>query len=230
MTRILALDTATEACSVALLDGDTLYARYRVAPREHAQLVLSLVAEVLAEAGLALADMDALAFGRGPGGFTGVRIATSVVQGLAFAVARPVVPVSTLRALAQGQVRECHAEAVAAAIDARMGEVYFGLYVRDGQGLMRLVGEERVCVPEQVPAAPEGPALVGAGSGWQAYGEALGAALPKAVPVAGERYPDARDIAQLAAADFAAGLAVPAEQAQPVYLRDQVADKPKPRP
>ncbi|MBI2381037.1 MAG: tRNA (adenosine(37)-N6)-threonylcarbamoyltransferase complex dimerization subunit type 1 TsaB [Gammaproteobacteria bacterium] len=228
MTRILALDTATEACSVALLDGARVYKRYKFAPREHAQLVLSLVAEVLAEAGLALKDLDALAFGCGPGGFTGVRIATGVVQGLAFALDKPVLAVSTLRALAQGMARRHGATAVAAAIDARMGEVYFGAYRADERGIMRLAGEERVCAPEAV-TVPAAEGWNGVGSGFGAYGERLSAVLPGLAGVDAERFPEAEDILPLAAADFAAGLAVPADLTQPVYLRDKVADKPAPR-
>lgn len=228
MPRILALDTATEACSAAVLDGERLIARSRIAPREHAQLILTMVREVLDEANLALSELDAIAFGRGPGGFTGVRIATGVVQGLAFGAGKPVIPVSTLRALAQGAARDAGASAVIAAIDARMGEVYVGNFVRDDKGLMQPAGEERVCAPGAVSAPPRSD-WVGTGSGWNEYREALASCVPVAAVETLVRYPDARDIAILAASDFLAGLALPADKALPVYLRDQVADKPKPK-
>lgn len=228
MPRILALDTATEACSVALVDGSRRFSRSLFAPREHAARVLDMVAEVLAESGLALADMDALAFGRGPGGFTGVRIATSVVQGLAYAANKPVVPVSTLRALAQGLAREQGVRAVLAAIDARMGEVYAARFAQDENGLMQAVDAERVCPPEAV-RADDAIGLWGTGSGWSEYGERLRAGCPGIRVEEGMRFPQALDIAILAEADFQGGMAVSPELALPVYLRDQVAEKPRPR-
>src|SRR5690554_5943555 len=127
--KLLAIDTATEACSVALLvDGQT-FDRYAVIPRLHARQVLPMVQQVLDEAGTALAAVDAIAFGQGPGAFTGLRIAAGVVQGLAFALDKPVLPVSSLAAIAQRVWREQQAGQVAVAIDARMDEVYWGCYV-----------------------------------------------------------------------------------------------------
>jgi len=217
--KLLAVETATEACSVALyLDGE-VQESFRIAPRGHTDLVLGMADSLLAEAGLVLADMDALAFGRGPGAFTGVRIATGVIQGMAFAANLPVVPVSTLAALAQRGLREYGWQRVAAAIDARMNEVYWGLF-EERDGLMRPMQDEVVCPPEQTPLA-EGEGWHGIGSGWQAYGEAL---LARQAGVAddyrGEELPHAADIAVLAAADI--DNAVSAEQAMPVYLRDKV--------
>ncbi len=128
MTTLLALDTATEACSVALLHDGRVLSHYEVIPRMHAQRLLPMIKDLLAEAGVALSAVDGIAFGRGPGAFTGVRIAIGVVQGLAFALERPVLPVSTLAVLAQRALREQGAQQVAAAIDARMDEVYWGCY------------------------------------------------------------------------------------------------------
>ena len=128
MTTLLALDTATECCSAALLHDGTVTARSEVIPRQHAQRLLPMIEELLGERQLRLQDVDALVFGRGPGAFTGVRIATGMVQGLAFAADKPVIAVSNLAALAQRAWREHGAETVAAAIDARMDEVYWGLY------------------------------------------------------------------------------------------------------
>lgn len=219
--KLLAVETATEACSVALyLDGE-VREDFRIAPREHARLVLGMADTLLADAGVSLADMDALAFGRGPGAFTGVRIATSVVQGMAFASELPVVPVSTLAALAQGALREFGWQKVAAAIDARMNEVYWATYEYT-DGLMQAQGDERVCAPEQVPIL-NGQDWYGIGSGWLTFADALAERQTDAIAGAtGEYYPHAQDVAVLAAAAAAQGLAVDAEQALPVYLRDQV--------
>lgn len=217
--KLLALESATESCSVALRDGDTVYARSQLAPREHAALLLPMVEAVLAEAGLTLAGLDAVAFGRGPGSFTGVRIAASVTQGLAFAADLPVLPVSTLAALAQGAWREHGVHRVAAAIDARMGEVYWGLY-REQDGVMLPEGEEGVFAPELVPL-PRAADCTGAGSAWATYADALAERCGIATHY-GDRYPQAVDILTLAAAAWHAGKAVDAALAQPVYLRDKV--------
>jgi len=219
--KLLAIETATEACSVALyIDGD-VREDFRMAPREHARLVLGMADELLAEAGLKVTDLDALAFGRGPGAFTGVRIATSVVQGIAFAAELPVVPVSTLAALAQGGHREHGWTRIAAAIDARMNEVYWAIY-ECTEGLVQPVEEEVVCPPQAV-ALPEGERWYGIGSGWLSYADALTERLGDRVSGAlGEVYPHAQDIAVLAAEAISRGEAVSPEQALPVYLRDQV--------
>ncbi|MFC0710970.1 tRNA (adenosine(37)-N6)-threonylcarbamoyltransferase complex dimerization subunit type 1 TsaB [Azorhizophilus paspali] len=219
MTTLLALDTATEACSVALLHKGCAFGRHAVIPRLHAQRVLPMVQELLGEAGIALSAVDAIAFGRGPGAFTGVRIAVGVVQGLAFALQRPVLPVSDLALLAQRAHRERGVDQVAAAIDARMDEVYWGCY-RLEEGEMRLVGGEAVLAPERVelPRLASGD-WFGAGTGWTHAGR-----MPVA-PTAwdADLLPDALDLLSLAGFAWRRGEAVPAEQAQPVYLRDKVA-------
>lgn len=223
MTTLLALDTATEACSVALLHEGRVLSRYEVIPRLHAQRVLPMVQEVLAEAGIALAAVDAIAFGRGPGAFTGVRIAVGVVQGLAFALDRPVLPVSNLAVLAQRAHREQGATRVAAAIDARMDEVYWGCYQLEG-GEMRLAGVEAVLPPEQaaLPRGADGE-WFGAGTGW---GYAARIPVSPSAMDAG-LLPHAEDLLTLASFAWARGEAVAAEQAQPVYLRDNVATPKK---
>ncbi|MDH0334866.1 tRNA (adenosine(37)-N6)-threonylcarbamoyltransferase complex dimerization subunit type 1 TsaB [Pseudomonas otitidis] len=220
MTTLLALDTATEACSVALLHEGRVLSHYEVIPRQHAQRLLPMIQDLLGEAGVALSAVDAIAFGRGPGAFTGVRIAIGVVQGLAFALERPVLPVSNLAVLAQRAHREQGVTQVAAAIDARMDEVYWGCY-RLEAGEMRLAGVEAVLPPEQV-ALPRDAAgdWFGAGTGWGTYGERL------AVPTQGRDaalLPHAQDLLALAGFAWARGEAVAADAAQPVYLRDNVA-------
>ena len=143
--KILALDTATEACSAALLSGDgSVYERHDIAPRRHAELILPMVDGILTEAGLGLNDLDAIAFGRGPGAFTGVRIAAGVTQGLALGAGLPVIPVSSLAALAQPALGK--AAIVLPAIDARMGEVYWAAYESDQDGLVTALAGEQVAL------------------------------------------------------------------------------------
>lgn len=234
--NLLALETATEACSVALLritaDGRReVVARRRHAPRQQTELILPMVDEVLAEAGLALNALDALAYSRGPGAFTGVRIAAAVTQGLALGADLPVVPVSSLQALAQGAARLRGAEAVLASFDARMQEIYAGVFRQDASGLMQPLADEVACRPEAVPEALRtawttlGEAVrVGAGSGWATYGTLLAATLPVGAQ-AGDLEPDAEDVATLALPLLRAGGAVAPEFALPVYLRDDVWKK-----
>jgi tRNA threonylcarbamoyladenosine biosynthesis protein TsaB len=220
--RILALDTATEACSAALWVAGEVRERFAVEPRRHGALILGMMEDLLSEAGLALGDLDAIAFGRGPGSFTGVRIATGVAQGAALGAGLPVLPVSTLAALAQGQFRRHGLGATLAAFDARMGEVYWGAYRVDAGGVARGVGSEQVGTPQAVRLPAGGP-WHGAGSGWAAHGEALRARLgPALAGVDPEASCRAQDVARLAAADLAEGRAVAAEAALPVYLRDRV--------
>ena len=218
--KLLALDTATEACSVALnLDGEVIE-RFELTPRRHSRDLLPMVEVILSQAGLSLKQLDALAFGRGPGAFTGLRVATAMVQGLAFAVDLPVVPVSTLAALAQQGLREHKASKVLSAIDARMDEVYWGAF-SESEGLMVPVAAEIVAMPENVVVPVMEGHWFGMGTGW-AYRNRLSANV---VDCQIEAWPHAHDIALLAAADFKQGKGLPAEQAMPVYLRDKVALK-----
>ena len=219
MTTLLALDTATEACSVALLHDGKVLSHYEVIPRLHAQRLLPMIKTIMAEAGIGLSALDAIAFGRGPGAFTGVRIAIGVVQGLAYGLERPVLPVSNLAVLAQRALREHGVHQVAAAIDARMDEVYWGCY-REVAGEMRLLGAEAVLPPEQVALPPDVSGdWFGAGTGW-GYAERL------PVNVVGHdagMLPHAQDLLTLATFAWQRGEAIIADDAQPVYLRDKVA-------
>ncbi|MFO7639918.1 MAG: tRNA (adenosine(37)-N6)-threonylcarbamoyltransferase complex dimerization subunit type 1 TsaB [Candidatus Competibacteraceae bacterium] len=220
--KLLALETATEACSAAVWVDGAVLERYELAPRRHAALILPMIDSVLAEAGLRAIQLDAIAFGRGPGAFTGVRIAVGIVQGIAFAADLPVVPVSTLAALALGAARETGQTRIAAALDARMGEVYWGCYASSGADA-ELLGEEWVIPPATVSAPPG--EWFGAGSGWATYG----ALLSRRLTVGGwlsECYPHAGDVARLAADPRRRGDWMDAERALPVYLRNQVVAKP----
>ena len=223
--KILALDTATEACTVALwLDGQVLE---RSEPGgQHAERILPMVDALLAEAGLVLTQLDALAFGRGPGSFTGLRIGAGVAQGLAFGADLPVVPVSSLAALAQGQ----DAARVLAAFDARMQQVYWGAYVRNVQGIMEVQGAEGVFAPQGTPL-PAGDDWRGAGPGWDAYHHVLRQHLGRRlVTWQPHCLPQARHVAELGVAGYRSGAAIAAEAALPVYIRDYVAVKQRSRP
>jgi tRNA threonylcarbamoyladenosine biosynthesis protein TsaB len=222
--RILAIDTATEACSAALLDGERCVARYEEPGRGHAERILPMVGEVLREAGMTLAQVDGIAVGRGPGAFTGVRIAISVAQGLAFAVDRKIALVSDLAALAQRAVDDHDAPTVLAGIDARMGEVYWGVYERGPDGLVALVGEEQVTAAGEV-RFPPGADWHGAGSAWAVEGlvrraQSMGGSETR---LHAASFPRAHEIARLSVPLFRGGHAVPPDHALPVYLRDRVA-------
>ncbi|WP_067519790.1 tRNA (adenosine(37)-N6)-threonylcarbamoyltransferase complex dimerization subunit type 1 TsaB [Endozoicomonas ascidiicola] len=218
--KILALDTATEACSVALnLDGEVIE-HFELSPRRHSRDLLPMVESLLAKAGVTLKQLDAIAFGRGPGAFTGLRVATAMTQGLAYAVDLPVIPVSTLAALAQQAYREQNTSHVLSAIDARMSEVYWGAYKAEN-GLMTPMLDEQVIAPQLVSAPVIETQWYGIGTGW-AFREQMPVTVFDCVT---ETWPRAYDIALLAAADFTMGKLLPAEQAMPVYLRDKVALK-----
>ncbi len=220
--RLLALETATEACSAALWVDGEVYERYELAPQRHAEHLLPMLDALLAEASLELAQMDALAFGRGPGAFTGLRIAAGVAQGIALGADLPVVPVSSLAALAQGMYRERGVTQVLAGFDARMGEVYWGMYRAGGDGFVEAAGRECVCPPEAVPLPPDGR-WTGAGTAWVRYGAQLSQRLGERLAgCEGERFPRARDIAELGVRYYRSGRAVDAARALPVYLRDKV--------
>jgi tRNA threonylcarbamoyladenosine biosynthesis protein TsaB len=222
---LLAIDTATENCSAALLIGDRLIEREAEIERGHAERILGMIDELLAEAGQPLASLDAIAFGRGPGAFTGVRLAAAVTQGLAFGADLPVLPVSDLRAVAQRVFdSEPAARSVLVCNDARMKEVYSGTFARGGGGLAEPVGDERVGPPGAVelPSGLAGGAH-GAGRGFRAYPD-LGARLqPCLAAVHAALLPRAREIVWIGREEYRAGRAVPAGQALPVYLRDDVA-------
>ena len=218
--KILALDTSTDACSAALWTDGAVVERFETG-RQHSERILPMVHEVLAEAGLVLTQLDAIAFGRGPGSFTGLRISAGVTQGLAFGANLPVVPVSSLAALAQG----VDASKVLAAIDARKNQVYWAVYQRNSQGIVELVDKESVVAPYDVKL-PEGKDWVGAGSGWDEYAAVLMERLiDHATEWRPQCFPRARFVAQLGAEAQEKNASLTPELALPVYLRDEVALK-----
>ncbi|WP_176228369.1 tRNA (adenosine(37)-N6)-threonylcarbamoyltransferase complex dimerization subunit type 1 TsaB [Aeromonas hydrophila] len=226
--KILAVDTATEACSAALLVGEQVFSRWEEAPRDHTRKILPMVQAVLDDAGITLDELDAIAFGRGPGSFTGVRIGIGVAQGLAFGAGVPLIGISTLAAMAQGAHRLDGAKQVLTAIDARMNEVYFGRYeLIDGR--MQLVGDEVVSDPAalvDVRGKLTGRVTC-VGTGFETYGEIL-SGLADALVASQVRFPAALDMLPLARSAWLAGEAVAVEQATPVYLRDKVTWKKLP--
>ena len=254
--NILALDTSTEACSVALLAGDRVITRYQEAPRGHAELILPMVDALLDEAGVTLKDLAAIAFGRGPGSFTGVRLASSVVQGLAYGAGVGVVPVSTLQAVALRALRDDDALAgttrathVIVCNDARMDEVYVGAFAR-GAAESTVVrpmplGPETVIPPAEV-VVPQGARedegegkgkaqnigvrWIGAGRGFKAYPELSRLRAEQGGVLAAVHetiLPRAEDILAIAIPEVAAGRVLPPTAALPIYVRDEVAKVPR---
>lgn len=217
MSTILAIETSSELASCALLRGDVVLSRSSSGVRTHSQAILPMVQELLAEAGIALRDCDAIAYGSGPGSFTGVRTACGIAQGLAFGAGLPVVPVVTLDAMALACQQAHGAQQVLTVLDARMGEVYWAQY--DFSDGVRTVIAPVLGAPDGV--APQGE-VVACGNGFAAYAQAL-AALPCAAGADAAIMPHAIQVGQLARIDFAAGKFVSAAEAQPLYLRNKIA-------
>lgn len=227
--RILAIDTATEACSAALWDNGNLFAHFEECPREHTQRILPLVKDILNQGNTALTELDALAFGRGPGSFTGVRIGIGIAQGLALGANLPMIGVSTLATMAQGAFRKSGATRVLAAIDARMSEVYWAEYTRDEQGVWH--GEETECVLKPEAVGERLKHLSGdwatVGTGWPAWPD-MAKESGLTLVDGNVLLPAAEDMLPIACQRFAAGKTVAVEQAEPVYLRNEVAWKKLP--
>jgi tRNA threonylcarbamoyladenosine biosynthesis protein TsaB len=220
MPIILAIETSSELASCALLNGTMLLARCSSGVRTHSQSILPMVQELLAEAGIALGDCDAIAFGAGPGSFTGVRTACGIAQGLAFGAGLPVVPVVTLAAMAQACREQTGAADVLAVLDARMGEVYWAQY-RYADGWQEVVAPS-LCAPGEVAPLPSTSPLAACGNGFSAYPDAFAGRDFSAAALAGVM-PHASQIAPLALIELSAGRSVAPAQAQPLYLRNKIA-------
>jgi tRNA threonylcarbamoyladenosine biosynthesis protein TsaB len=218
--KILAIETSTEYCSVALWQDGAVSEKFELVGQKHSEILMAMLDGVLSGAGVKLSQLDGIAFGAGPGSFTGVRIACGVAQGLALGANLPVIGICTLQAVAQGSGHD----KVIAALDARMAEVYFAVYEKQA-GVWRTVCAPCLCLPQDTPVV-EGKGWLGAGSGFAAHGTLLQArydgqlALVDAACV-----PQAKAIAELAAPLFAAGKGLDAALAMPLYLRDKVALK-----
>lgn len=219
--NILALDTSSHACSLALLYQGEVSVIHELAPMQQAQTILSFIDQLLSSKNITLKQLDALAFGCGPGSFTGVRIAASVIQGLGYAMNLPIIPISSLAALAQAAYMDLHWEKCWVAVDARMSEVYWGIYQVDHNQLVSLVGQESVCKPDKI-VIQDTEGWYGVGDGWGVYQPQI---VYKPLKIDAERVPMAKAIIQLAIPKFKQGAWVSALDALPVYLRDQVAKK-----
>jgi tRNA threonylcarbamoyladenosine biosynthesis protein TsaB len=219
--RLLALDTSTEACSAALMLGEELKLRFELTERSHAEMILPMIDALLAEAGIALASLDGLAFGRGPGGFTGLRIAAGVAQGLAFGAGLPVAPVSSLAAVAE-QVQAGEGERILVCNDARMGELYWAAFERRAGGGIQPASAEFVAPPARVAEGIAGLRHA-AGNGIARHPDLRARLEASGLRVHDGLYPRADAVARLGAIELAAGRGVDASQALPIYVRDDVA-------
>jgi tRNA threonylcarbamoyladenosine biosynthesis protein TsaB len=217
--KILALDTSAEHCSVALwCDGD-VDAREMLAGQRHSELLLPMATTLLSHHGLSLRDLDGIAFGAGPGSFTGLRIACGITQGLAFGAGLPVTGVSTLAALAEA----AGAERVVCCLDARMGQVYHAAYEKARAG-WSVVHAPSLCLPAETPLLPGTAMWTAAGSGFSAHRDPLATRYAGRLSAIMDKvYPHAREVARLAVREFEEGRALPAETAAPLYIRDKVA-------
>lgn len=221
MTRILAVETATRACSAALLWDGECEEILRLEPNRHAEVLLPMAQELMDRAGRRFDQLDALAVGSGPGSFTGLRIGIALTQGLAFAAGRPAVPVSSLLALAT----RINAPRVLAVIDARMNQVYWNIYSRDaGTGTMLALQEPRVSYPDDVRLPDEGEWIAG-GSGCDAYGDKLLRASAATVELVHGVHPHAGDVARIGAMEYDAGNAMDPKDVDPQYVRDEVVQR-----
>lgn len=223
MLKILALEASTDACSVALLLGDQVVQDFRIVPRQHNQLLLPMVESLLAQASVKLQDLDLIAYSRGPGAFTGVRIAAGVAQGLAFGAQLPLLAISTLEAMAMAAFCEDETlDNVIVCQDARMQEVYVCAYQGGAQQFSAMM-DEQVIAPDKLEF-PLLDNIVGVGSGWS-YFPQMPQKIQDKIESHQMSHPQAEFIARIAKQQFQQGISGSVEQAQPVYVRDQVTWK-----
>ncbi len=220
--NILALDTSTEACTSALSWCGDVLGRHHISPRQHAKLILGDIRSLLAEAGVSLNQLDGIAMGKGPGSFTGVRIAAGVAQGLAFAADLPVAPVSSLRAMAAGAAGLSRGRPVAVIIDARLGEAYCGFYQSTASDPAAVLIPDRLAKPRDIQWPDTIADWLGVGSGFSVFGDELKHLCP-CIEVLPRRHPNAVDLLALGESALNAGQGVAAADALPAYLRDKVA-------
>jgi tRNA threonylcarbamoyladenosine biosynthesis protein TsaB len=222
---LLALETATDYCSVAVKVQDQIFSQVIQCHNQHAAKILTMIDDVLNDAHINIQQLDAIAFGAGPGSFTGVRIATSVAQGIAFGITKPVIPISTLQIIAQHAYQQFHIERALVALDARMQQIYCGEYVLDKDGLMQLYGTQSVMDPAKVILSQEMQTNgCGVGNGWFVYGELLQQATGFSIErIHADVAPLASAALAIATMDFLQGRVIEAAHALPVYLRDNVA-------
>ena len=227
--NLLAIDTSTDACSVGLLIGSEIKFNHRVAARQHGALVLPMVDQLMSEAGISAKQLDGIAYGRGPGSFTGVRIGVAVTQGIALGADVGVIGLSTMQSIAQGCLRNFNDTHVAVSMDARMDEVYYCAYAEDDSKVMQAVIDEQVCAQQSIQVLPEScsttlPTWRWAGSGAQRYSDIVKERFSvDDSAIRNDRWPHAVDLLSLALPRVLADEMTAAEHASPVYLRDKVA-------
>ena len=219
MSKLLAFETATAACSVALWLNGEITQRFEIIPQRHSDIILDLVDELLSNAGISLKNLDAITFGSGPGSFMGVRIATGIAQGIAYGIDVPVIPVSTLQALAQAAYQKINSEQVIAGWDARMDSIYWGVYQADVRNIMQAITGDHVDYPRDIRFLKR--KCIGAGNAWPVYRSYL---PPDFLFTEEEIYPDAASVAVIAYQKFKRGDVLPPEKAEPTYIREKVAN------
>ncbi len=219
--KILAFDTATASCSAALLINGEIMERFEIAPQRHAELILPMISDLLNSAGVSLKQLDAIAVGRGPGSFIGVRIAVGVAQGLAFGADLPVIPISTLQTLAQTAYQQTANPNIIAGWDARMQAIYWGAYRLADDQLMMPIQPDALHSPYEL-TIPTGPKWLLVGNAWQAYRQELAPVL-ESYSQQTEIYPQAHAMLNIASVLYREGKVLNALEIEPIYLRDQVA-------
>jgi tRNA threonylcarbamoyladenosine biosynthesis protein TsaB len=224
--KLLALDTSSVACSVALQIGDDVVERHEEQPREHTRLLMPMIESLLTDAGVALSDFDAIVLGNGPGSFIGMRIAASVAQGLAFGASLQIVPVSSMAAVAARVIAEQDADEVIVTQDAHMHEVYLGIFRRGDTDLPEEAIPERLHDLTKIVELEPGSKAVAAGYGWRRYPELLVANRDRVTVASDVLYPHARDLLRFAPAMIENGDSVVPQDIVPAYLRQKVAEKP----
>ena len=226
--KLLALDTSSDACSVAVMHGELTVSRHAEAAREHTRTLMPMIREAMGEAQLGFDDLEAVVLGNGPGSFIGVRIAAAVTQGIAFAAGLRVVPVSSMAALALQVLDETPGDVAAIAQDAHMQEVYFGLYRRTADGLAKPLVDERLAGQERLHelAALDGVRCIAAGKGWQLYPELETANAGLLTTMCDREVPNARYVLKLGCAACARGESIDPVDVNPAYLRQKVASVP----
>lgn len=218
--KILAIDTSTEACSVAILKDGKVYTHFDLKPQKHGEVILDMIESVCRSSELSLDDIDVFAYGKGPGSFTGLRIAASVLQGLAFAKQKPAIGISTLQALAQQSDSK---QEILASLDARMGEIYWGIYKKNQVGIAIEISKDSLCEPSQISLLAN-TNYVGVGSGCIVYEEVITNNFENITIDQNIKYPHAKDIVLIAESQITDGTAelLKAEEIIPVYIRNKV--------
>ena len=228
--KLLAMDTSSLACSVAVKIDDTIVERYEEKPREHTRLLLPMIEAVLQESEIALCELDAIVLGNGPGSFIGMRIAASVAQGLAYGSGLNIVPVSSLAAVASEVLAKSDAAEVVVTQDAHMNEVYLGIFARGCDDLPVAAMQERLQAQDRIAELNNdaGGPRIAAGAGWQRYPALLEKNRARLDAVSDRLHPRARYLLDLGSRSLATGLSIAPAELMPAYLRQKVAEKPFP--